>query len=192
MSAFIRFGFWGLVALLGRSMIVRSKLKKKRRAVILLLISTAALWIVFSIFPLEYQFLTFSSPEKACRYREMGNSPVQLVVEGEETAAVIAYRGDRPIVELLLKAGDRWKLDGGFSSSYRTGKVLDAGLVRLYRYRETREYYLCVTGSGTQPPELKDSRNTEFQCSVKEAVGLKEPEYVCCGYLRGLDSGYTL
>ena len=145
---------------------------------------------VSALYPLETAFLTFPSPEDAFAYNNIGK--IELMIEGKESAFVIAHNGDKNTPRIIPKEGDRWKASIGLDTKTISQKIVNGMVIYVYRYRSTSEYYVSVLNTNGGEITISDDKSTNFQHAKNKNAALGETFYTYYAYIQDLSSGYVM
>lgn len=141
--------------------IAKSRSLYKKKLFIGSAVMGLALGIALAFLPFENLFITFSSPEEAYDYADLGLSEVVLVVPGYNTDLVVA--GEDGIYEyrILPKIPDGWKLglksDLNMIANYHSEKFS----IYVYQYKDARDCYINIVDS-TGRFKVTDCYQSEF------------------------------
>ena len=141
---------------------------------------------VLCVFPLENLFFSFPTPEAAYSYQ--CETPIRLIVPGEESCMIRSDKGD---IFFIVKDAKGWKLGNNFL--YKTADLSDNGiLVSIDQYGSLGDCYLTVTNAKGGPLTIQDTRNSRFLVQTTEAPSLNQTFYAYYTAVRDIDSSYTL
>lgn len=167
-------------------LLLRKTLQPKVLAIITVLVF-AVVSVVLSLLPAENAVMSFSTPEEASRYAGIGK--VLCVADGEESGLIITEQRGGKQVQIYPKSDGVWQISTGISFSQTTYSIQE-GLVVLYLYKPTSEYYISVTCFGADVP-VHDSVGSVFQtCEQDEIVAEHFSEYYA--YIPKFTDTYTL
>lgn len=152
--------------------------------------AVVAILTVFSLFPPEVAFLSFSSPPEAFAYNNIGR--VELTVTGEESALVAAHSGDHDTIRIVAKNGERWKAGIGWNTTTVSHKVADGVVITVYRYRSTNEYYVSLSNTNGGALDITDIGGADLQHTERDNAVLQERFYTYYFYARDLTAGRTV
>lgn len=142
------------------------------------------------LFPFENVFVTFSTPESAFSYANLGN--VKLVIDGSKTNFVVAEKGDTNIYSIIPKTEKGWKLSVGIDTKNIIQKVCNGIVIYVYQYKNTDDYYITIFDTNGGPLGVADSYNSEFSYSTRIDEHLNETFYTYYTYVQELDNQYCL
>ena len=168
----------------------RHKVAKKRLLNIIAFIISNMVIVVLSFLPIENVFITFKSVESAFSY--VYNGEIQTVIDGKDTAMVVAKNNDTDVIALVPKYGDNWKI-GIRADIRRQDRQYDNIYVDIYQYKDTNDYYISVFDINGGETVISDSNNSKFY-SVSDRYDINnKPIYVYYCYINNLDmENYTL
>ena len=152
--------------------------------------AVAAILTVFSLFPPEVAFLSFSSPQEAFAYNNIGQ--IELTVTGEESALVAAHSGDHDTIRIVAKTGERWKAGIGLDTKTVSHKVADGVVITVYRYRSTNEYYVSLLNANGGEMDIADTGGADLQHTERDNAVLQERFYTYYFYARDLTADRTV
>ncbi len=191
MYAIIRYIFALIIAAL--CLLFIKKTKKQR--ITLAIIAAIAAVIISSLIPVENAFMTFSSPEDACKYVYFDSNKIELTVDGNESSLAVLRRGNTYNYIIVPKSDDGWKLDSGMATGLNSKTRLvnvirpsDEYTVEILRYADTSEYYIGVTGHYSSISAISDSLGSDFYHLVSDS-GAYHTYYA---YINGYGEDYEL
>lgn len=158
-------------------------------AIILCLVLYSVLEYVF----IENLFVTFQSPEEAFRYSN--KDEVKFVVEGEDTALVVAQTDVSTFrQEIYPRSGTGWKLASTFNTKEVYKKSSGEISAFVYQYDDSNDYYVLLWWRGEEMPQITDNNNSTF-CYLDVSGNAREYGYTCyiyCAYVKNLNNQYLL
>lgn len=157
--------------------ISKKKLKFARTKTIC--ITIIFLFVVF--FSLN-TFVSFSTPEEAYRFNYEGK--IEFIVEGQETALVIAYDNSDKRTAIVTKSAEKWKAGAGYQT--KTVSQLfkdDIGMVVL-NYNNSKDYYVLISCLNDRIYSVEDSMNSSFTFS--------DDGRSCCAVIEDYDELYSV
>ena len=157
--------FWGIVFGVCFNWIKKSNLVNKRRFLVILPVVITILCTVSALIPIENAFVTFPSPESSYNYNKPGK--VSMVIEGEETDFVLGIKGEDSIMAIIPKSDNGWKLGMGFDTKRVFLTVSGEISIRVYRYKNSDDYYIGVHDMNGYILEITDNHGDEFKCFKK-------------------------
>lgn len=141
---------------------------------------------ILCVFPLENLFFSFPTPEAAYSYQ--CETPIRLIIPGEESCFIRSEKGD---ISFVIKDAKGWKLGNNFLC--KTADLSDNGiLVSIDQYGRLGDCYLTVTNAKGGPLSIQDTRNSRFLVQTTEAPSLNQTFYAYYTAVRDIDSSYTL
>lgn len=169
-----------LIFLIACYILVRKKeqvIKGKKAAVI---VPTLLVMLVIRL-PVESLFISFSSPEAAFKYYELGS--VYEVAEGHDSCLVISKKRSGVQLAFYPRSDKGYKVDLGISGILGISGVEKSELIRkeekgsisfiLYEYKNTGDYYLLISGFSE-----KEEHNVTFNANDStDFVGEKKRMY---------------
>lgn len=156
----VRVIFWCFIFGICAFLMKKHKILRKKNVIV-----AAVVIVVFCIlsvmFPIENNFLTFSTPERAFNY--INFEKVVLVVEGKESAFVIGEREKADYVYLVVpKCSNGWKLGRGIDIRLKEQTAIEDIVISLYQYNESNDYYINILDMGGENLEINDSCESSF------------------------------
>ena len=143
--------------------------------------------MALSMFPAENAFMSFTTPEKAARYTGIGE--VVCVAEGEESGLLITKQRSGVQVQIYPKKDGEWQIGTGISFSQRS-YAMEKGMITLYQYKPTGEYYISANLFGADVP-IQDSIGSVFQTYKQDEISA-EHFSVYYAYIPQFDDTYTV
>ena len=136
----------------------KKKISKLIKAISIILLVVLFSFIWYGRF--ENLFITFSSPEAAYHYSNLGT--IDVVIEGEESTMIICNYNSRYRLYMLPKTETGWKLSTRMRVHlYSVKSDYD---ITIYRYGNTDNYYVWVTEfGGPEIVNITDNKGKEFQ-----------------------------
>lgn len=190
MLGIISFAIAVVIFLLGAVFIRKSKIRRKKQAGLLLAFLSLAMAALGS-YLVQNTVLFYSTPEAALKAVSFGDAV--FVVEGKKSAFAIASESvSEETAVMLQKADSGWRLTDGFKNELVAAKAVSSGVVRVYRYRNSEDYYIYVLSTQFQPIELSDNRGSVFQSMKQEMPQTNQTKYSYCAFVDKMDQAYEL
>ncbi len=141
--------------------LTKVKLNKAKRITVIVV---AVLLCTFSNFvPVENLFIDFSSPEKVYKYMFLGNDDIKTTVYGDESAMVIAEKGENAYSILFVPESENgWNIGNNLYAKSVCHKTHNKIIIDVKKYSNTADYYIVVKDIGSQINKITDSNNSEF------------------------------
>lgn len=142
--------------------ICKLKVTHKRRWYVLACILLVVFVIILALTPIENIFITFPSAEAAFEYSNNMRNSTPLVVEGQDSAFVIAKKTDVQDVYSFVRKGN---MDGncvGYLMQKLCSERLITGSWCVYRYKNTTDYYISVSNINGDKSIVQDNYNSKF------------------------------
>lgn len=165
-------------------------ISQKRRRIALALAAGVVLTTLSALFPVENAFITFSSAESSYHYTNVGK--VNLTVSGEQTDLVVAQKGNANSLLIIPKSEDGWKIGIGVYTKSAFYTASNGATVRVYRYKNSSDYYVEVLDSAGDKAEVTDNCNSEFHSVERFNTALDKNCYTYYAYVSNLDDTYTV
>ncbi len=169
--------------------------KSKKERITLAIIAALAAAMVSSFIPIENTFVTFSSPEDACKYVYFNSNKIALTVDGNESSLMVLRSGNTYNYIIVPKSGDGWKLDSGMATGLNSKtrfvdviRPSDEYTIEILGYAGTTEYYIEVTGHYSGISSISDSLGSDFYHLVSNS-GAYHTYYA---YINGYGEDYEL
>lgn len=142
---------------------------------------------VLFFLPFENIFYSFQSPEDVFSYKYPGTSDIQLVIEGQESALVIGDKERETLMSYVRKEDDNWKLDVGVAHKEIATEMIENGLVLVYQYRDSHDYYIEIIDMEGTIASISDNLHSQF-------VSYKGNEFISYYYaaVTDFDENYSL
>lgn len=185
-----RLAFWSLVFVVFFFQLRKSHIKNKRRWSRVALIIMAILTTISTFIPVENAFVTFSSPQSAYNYNNIGN--VRLLVHGETTDFIVGSNGDTEVHAIVPKSDNGWKLGTKLDIKRIVQTINDGIIIHVYQYKNSEDYYITVLDTNGGPSEIIDNHSSNFQCLDKHNGELNKTFYTYYAYINDYDAQYTL
>ncbi len=151
---------------------------------------TVSLLLVSVFLPFENAFFTFPSAEQAYRYTDTAGNEVQTVIEGKNSAVVLAKNGNTINYLCVPKTEGGWKIGLGYQTQKISQRFPDSGIVTLYRYEGSEDFYVNVLCSVEGEVQIYDNQNSEFHALKQN--NLLGTFYTYCASVGTIDSDYEL
>lgn len=174
------------------ALIKASKLIRKR---VLYVVSTSisvVLFIVLVFLPLENMFITFDSPEEAYEYYILGESNIELVVEGRDCDLVIDRNNESDTYLIIPKTKYGWKIGIGSDTKRIAGSLSNGISVSVYQYKDTNDYFITIFDINGGEANVSDSCNTEFYSLEKSNSSLEKTFVTYYAHIYEFNSQYSL
>lgn len=185
----VRLLFSALLFLLGKIIIKKCTMHIKHINLIMV-ISTALLYVILLLIPVENLFVTFPSAEQSYKYNHTAN--VKIVVEGKTTDFVIGKNKNIYNPAIVPKSQAGWKI--GMPLETKTVKnIFEEGYaIEVYRYSNTDEYYLSVFNAQGNKCEISDSISSKYY-EIQDRDNLfQEPLFHYYSYLENYSGQFSL
>ncbi len=117
---------------------------------------------LLGLVPFENGIYTFKSAEDVYKYYHFAEEKVEFVIEGEQSDLV--QGGSRFLI--VPKTADGWKIGNGSNAKLVAYTSSEGMVVTVYRYKNTKDYFVMVTDLNGNSTTVSDAYNTKFY-SVK-------------------------
>ena len=117
---------------------------------------------------------------------------VNLTVSGEQTDLVVAQKGNANSLLIIPKSEDGWKIGIGVYTKSAFYTASNGATVRVYRYKNSSDYYVEVLDSAGDKAEVTDNCNSEFHSVERFNTALDKNCYTYYAYVSNLDDTYTV
>lgn len=136
----IRIAFWLLLFVGLMATMPAFRVKNERRFRMICFFISLVLSSVSSMFPVENLFISFSSPESAFSYTQIGK--INQIVDGQESCLIVYTKENGAVSHCIFPLTDKgYKIPNLFAVS-RVSHVLNKeGAFTLYRLKNTDDYY---------------------------------------------------
>lgn len=149
------------------------------KKLVLFIVAFVLVTTVSNLIPVENAFITFSSPEEAYNYFD--SADVEIVVEGEKSALIIA---DGNIHKIVPKSAGGWKIGMGLDSKKEKEKIYNGYWIFVFNYKKTDEKYIMVSSSDKKIIDITDSVGSVFYNSDDSRYSY--------AYIKDYDNTYTV
>ena len=144
------------------AIIKNSKIVRKRILYVVFTSISVALITVLALLPFENLFITFNSPESAYEYYNVGESNIELVVEGNECDFVIDRKNHSDTHLIIPKTADGWKIGIGLNTKRIVQKLSKGITIYVYQYKNTNDYFINILNTSGGESTVSDEYNTNF------------------------------
>ena len=155
-----------------------------------------AMEVILDLLPIENLFLSFDSPEAAYSYTY--SIPTLVTVDGEESTLVVGINGQTETSLIVPKKSDTvWKIGRGIDTKithYGIKNRMSANHVSatIYRYKNTKDYYIKLFLLMPGDAVVSDSRNTEFLKTERFIEAIGESYFTYYAYVKNLSAPYSV
>lgn len=143
-------------------LILKKKKKLKKKPVIISIISVYVIISILINIPLEKNFITFSTAQKAFNYNASGK--IFTSVKGDNSTFIISelnYGGSSYQIIYKNKSGYEMTLLTDTKEIY--SKKLNNILIKIWRYKDTDENYISIIDFNSNKRQIiQDSSNSDF------------------------------
>ena len=120
------------------------------------------LFAVLAFLPFENFFITFDSPKEAYEYYNLGESNIELIVEGKDCDFIVDCKNDSDTYLIVPKTSDGWKIGIG-SNAKKIVQTFSNGIALcVYQYKNTDDYFITVLDTNGGESTISDEYNTNF------------------------------
>ncbi len=145
------------------SVVLLTKVKFNRTKRITVIVVTVLLCVFSNFVPAENLLVDFSSPEKVYKYMYFGNDDIKTTVYGEESAMVIAEKGENAYSILFVPESDNgWNIGNNLYAKSVCRKTHNKIIIDVKKYSNTDDYYITVKGIDPPINKITDSNNSAF------------------------------
>lgn len=182
-----------LIYMVSCFLINKSHMPNKRKYVLITGVIILLLWLISPLILFENTSMTFETPEDAFEYAQTDVEIVELIVEGDNTAFVIAQNDMSALtLGIVVKTSDGWKPASAFEYKCIKRGYLNSILVEVYQYKDTNEYYVFSSSGFDELYEIADNKNTEFSdVNTRNSLGEKL-QHSYLGYVPSFDEEYAI
>lgn len=172
--------------------VINKKGKKKRILYAVFTALSVVLVVALSFLPLENLFISFDSPGKAFEYYNFGEYDVELVVEGDDCDLVIGSKDNIDTYLIVPKNVDGWKIGIGSDITEISKVFYDGIIARVFRYKNTGDYFVSVFNSAGGESDISDEYNTRFYSTERYNDTLNEKYVTYYAFISEFDLQYSL
>ena len=177
---------------MGSNIIINKKSTNKRFHHVSVIIISVILIVVLSFLPFENFFITFDSAEESFRYYTLGESDIQLIIEGENSDFIISSKKNVDTYLIIPKTAKGWKIGIG-SNTKRIVRKLDYGIsVFVYQYKNTKDYFITILDTNGGESKISDNYNTDFYSLEKYNRPLEKNFITYYAHIPDFNSQYTV
>ena len=193
MFTFIRIAIGGLLFLVLRNFIVKTK-RSFPNVYYWVITMLILVFIIVSVFvPVENFFITFNSPEAVLGYyNTWDNKNIELVVEGKTCDFVVASKNNSNTYLILPKTADGWKIGIGSNTRKIQQLICDGYIIYVYQYKDIQEYFLAITCTNGETLEITDSTSSTFAILTTQNNTLNIPVTSYFTSISNYNQDYTL
>lgn len=173
-----------------RKKIAPTKLKKM--SVILFAVVCIFGSMLLCLIPFENLFVNFDSAEASYDYFYMDNDGELLQIEGKNSTFVQKSQDITNTIVIVPKTEKGWKVPVGIYTKLVYNQVFEDFVVYVYQFRDTSDYYVCITANNKMVHTLTDENGTVFverQRQVASYISLNVEYYA---YVPDFKENYTL
>lgn len=165
---------------------VNPRLKQKYRLISLIL--SMVFCTISGMLPVENLIFSFSSPEQAYKYYNVGK--IVLTVNGENSDLVIGEKKDTYVYAMIPKTSDGWKIS--FANNVkRIGIVGNSSTtVEIEQFKNSSDYYVSVSDISSEQKDVSDNMGASFACLKKENTNTTYYTYIA--HISKFNEDYTV
>ena len=188
MYSIVRF-FIEMLLILIAFIIGRQCFRNSKPKQITVYVVTFFIMLIAYLVPFENWFYTFPSVDKAYTY--IANDTIQVIVEGESSAFVLASneRGKTAHIHVFSKDKDGWKLCNGFDVKQIKTSFINECSLQVYRYKNSEDYYVIISDRYYKKLQLNDTYKTVF---IESTLNGQNGLYEYCGYIKNWTIPYKI
>lgn len=185
-----RLAFGSLIFVVGFFLLRKSRVIYKKKYFFILLIMSVIFTTVSALIPIENDLITFSSPQSAYNYSNLGK--IKLILDGEKTSFVVGEKSDTNNYSIVPKSNGGWKLGMKLDTEMVYQKIYNGITIYVYQYKNTNDYYIVVSDTNGNPLNITDTLGSDFQCLNKSNNQINMTIYTYFAYIKSFDEQYTL
>ena len=170
----------------------KSKKLRRKSALLISILVVVLVSTLMSFISFENAFITFPTAEKSFNYFHGKSMNVQLVLDGEESSFVVAGDNGEYTIQLVPKTNDGWKVARGIDSKRVLHKVIEGYSVTIYKYKDSKDYFVNVISTNGGNVEISDNCNSKFYGLSYENEILNEQFYSYYASVEKYDDSYSL
>lgn len=148
--------------------------------------------VLLSHISFENLFITFDSPEDAYEYVNIGDSNIELVIEGDNCDFVIDSKKESNKYLIIPKSKNGWKIGIGADTKRIVQKAQKSIVIYVYQYKNTKDYFITVFDTNGGSLDISDNCNSQFYSISKEDDRLGEMVTVYFAHIPNYDSLYNV
>lgn len=152
--------------------------------------------VVFTSFlfyiPFENLFVTFDSPITAYNYYHVGDTAIDVRIDGENSSYVIDCESESKSTYFIIpKVEDGWKLPTLLNNQFVAFASSDKITADVIQYKNTKDYYVVID-TNVEGLSISDDYNTEFRSSIIYDNYGVITKILYYAYIPYFDSQYTI
>jgi len=182
-----------VIAVLAWCAIRKSKIEKKRKAMGIAVLAVILLGVVVSIYPVENLFLRFPSAEAAYKYTHGSSFSSCDVIEGENSAIVLAVDEDSSLnFSIIPRKKDGWILATVFDQKDEIIHYSDELVTAwISQSKKTGDCYLLLTCLSSENDEITDTNGSVFHEITRKPSGQAAGITEYCAYIGEMPNDYV-
>ena len=138
--------------------------------------------VLFACFFSLNTFVYFSTPEEAYSYNYKGK--IEKVVEGQQTALVIAYDNRDKSTVIVTNSMGKWKAGAGYKTKIVYQSFEDDIGVVVLNHNNSKDYYVLISCLNDKIYNVEDSMNSSFT--------FYDDDRSCCTVIEDYDEFYSV
>lgn len=148
--------------------------------------------VVLAFLPFENQFVTFDSPKAAYEYFNLGESNIELIVEGDYCDFIIAHKNDSDTYLCIPKTADGWKIGIGSHTKRIVQKISNGIVLYVYQYKNTSDYFITILDTNGGELTILDEYKTQFYSVESNNDSLGKTFITYYAHLANLNPQYSI
>ena len=150
------------------------------------------LFVVLMFLPFENLFVTFDYPKEAYEYYNLGESNIELIVEGEHSDFIVDCKNDSDTYLIIPKTSDGWKIGIGSNTKKTVQEFSNGILLQVYQYKSTSDYFITILDTNGGESTISDEYNTNFLSIEKYNEHLGEKFVTYYAHIAGFNPQYSV
>lgn len=150
------------------------------------------LFVVLTLLPFENLVVTFDSPKAAYEYYNLGNSSIELVVEGKDSDFLVDGKSDSDTYLIIPKTADGWKIGIGLNTKCVVQKSFKGIVLYVYQYKNTNDYFVTILDTNGGESIISDKYNTKFYSREKNNNSLGKTFVTYYAHITNFNSTYSV
>lgn len=150
------------------------------------------LTIALVFLPFENFFVSFDSPKAAYEYWNLGESDIELVVEGDDCDFIIDCKNDSDTYLIIPKTIDGWKIGIGSNTKRIVQNLSNGIVVYVYQYKNTSDYFITILDTNGGKSTVSDEYNTKFYSLERNNDSLGKTFVTYYAHITNLNPQYSV
>lgn len=170
----------------------KCKPKNLKKVRVLWFIVCVLVCTVFQFIPFENLFITFDSAEEAFEYYNPNATGELLQIEGKNSTFVQKTQDITNAIQIVPKTESGWTVPIGSYTKLVYNHIFEDFSVRVYQFKDTSDYYMCVLANKEKVPSLTDANGTVFIEKQRQVAPYDDSDVKYYAYVPEFKENYTL